>query len=82
MLLPCLPHYGFTQTAATGNQDPFLGRIKFLDETPFVTKAVFHNGMTVLINEHPMHPVVSIQMFVKSGIFDEPRDNPGTARNF
>jgi len=80
MVSPCLPQSRLVQTAFADTQDPFQGKVKFLDETPYVTKAVMGNGMTVLVNEHQMHPVVSIQIFVKAGIMDEPKGSPGIAR--
>ncbi|MBN2319337.1 MAG: insulinase family protein [Acidobacteria bacterium] len=80
ILLPCLAQSRFMHAADDKREDPFRGRVKFLEETPFVTKAVLRNGMTVIVNEHRIHPVVSIQMFVRAGILDEPPDSPGLAR--
>lgn len=80
LLLPCLPQFLFTLAAADSDEDPFRGKVKFLDETQFVTKAVLRNGMAVIVNEHPVYPVVSIQMFVRAGIIDEPSDSPGLSR--
>ncbi len=79
VILPCLEQSRSMQKVTADGQDPFRGRVTFLDETPFVTRAVLRNGMTVLVNEHKMHPVVSIQIFVSAGIVDEPPDSPGIA---
>ena len=79
MILPCLQQSRSMQKVAVDDPDPFMGRVTFLDETPFVTKAVLRNGMTVLVNEHKMHPVVSIQIFVRAGVLDDPPDSPGIA---
>jgi len=60
-------------------EDLIQEHVETLEETLFVTKAIFKNGLKVLINENRAHPVVSIQVFVKAGIFDEPADAPGLA---
>jgi zinc protease len=65
------------QTTVAGDEDPIGKYVGSLEETPFVTKAVLKNGMTVLINENHDYPVLSMQAFVKAGIFDEPDDSPG-----
>jgi|GEM_PF-922330 len=59
--------------------DPIREYVETLKETPFVTKAVLRNGLKILINENRTHPVVSIQVFVEAGVFDEPPDTPGLA---
>ncbi len=80
IFLPYLVQPRFLLPAADNGGDPYRGLVKSLDETPFVTKAVLRNGMTVIVNEHQIHPVVSIQMFVRAGVLDEPSDSPGLAR--
>jgi zinc protease len=80
IFLPWLAQPRFMHVAADNSSDPYRGLVKTLDETPFVTKAVLSNGLTVIVNEHQIHPVVSIQMFVRAGILDEPSDSPGLAR--
>ncbi|MBN2242338.1 MAG: insulinase family protein [Acidobacteria bacterium] len=76
----CLPPCLCMHSAAEDDRDPYRGQVKFLDETPYVTKAVLRNGMTVLVNEHQSHPVVSLQMYVRAGMLDEPPGSPGMAR--
>ncbi len=59
---------------------PFLQQAKSYEETPYVTKVVLKNGMTVLVNEFRPQPVVSIQAYVGTGFLDEPTRSPGIAR--
>jgi predicted Zn-dependent peptidase len=59
---------------------PFLQQVKFYEETPYVTKVVLKNGMTVLVNEYRAQPVVSIQAYIPAGFSHEPLQNPGLAR--
>jgi zinc protease len=59
---------------------PFAEFIKSYDETPFVTKAVFKNGLTVLVHEFHVAPVASVMTWVKSGDLDEPAGKSGAAR--
>ena len=58
----------------------FVKQLVSYDETPQVTKAVFKNGMTVLVNEYRAQPVVSVQAYIRAGFLNEPLDGPGTAR--
>jgi zinc protease len=60
-------------------QAPFLQYAKAYEETPSATKVVFRNGMTVLVDECRVHPVVSVQIYIRAGYFDEPQQSPGTA---
>lgn len=55
------------RSAPARGRAPFLQQAKFYDETPYVTKVVFKNGMTVLVNEYRAQPVVSIQAYVHAG---------------
>jgi zinc protease len=59
---------------------PFLQQAKSYEETPYVTKVVLKNGMTVLVNEFRPQPVVSIRAYVGTGFLDEPAKSPGIAR--
>ncbi len=66
--------------AAARKSAPFLQQAKFYEETPAVTKVVLKNGMTVLVNEHAAHPIVSIQAYVRAGLLHEPSKAAGLAR--
>jgi zinc protease len=88
IMLPCMVvfwcSFCFSQIipeppADTDRIDPIREYVKTLQETPFVTKAVLRNGLKILVNENRAHPVVSIQVFVEAGVFDEPPDTPGLA---
>ncbi len=73
---------GLSQTRRTTRSratPPFVKQLVSFDETPQVTKAVFKNGMTVLVNEYRAHPVVSVQAYIRSGFLHEPLKNPGIA---
>ena len=59
---------------------PFLQHVQAYDETLYVTKVVLKNGMTVLVNEFRAQPVVSMQLHVRAGTFDEPPQLPATAQ--
>jgi zinc protease len=67
------------QTSKRPESAPFLQHVKSYEETPYVTKVVLKNGMTVLVNEYREQPVVSIQVRVRAGFLDEPSQNPGLA---
>jgi zinc protease len=58
---------------------PFLQHAKVYEETPYVTKVVLRNGMTVLVDEFRVQPVVSLQAIVRAGHFDDPPQSPGLA---
>lgn len=58
---------------------PFLQQAKSYEESPYVTKVVFKNGLTALINEYRAQPVVSIQAYVRAGVFNEPAKDTGMA---
>jgi zinc protease len=51
--------------------------LKAYEENPQVTKVVFKNGLTVLINEFKGAPLATVSTCVKCGIADEPSDLPG-----
>jgi zinc protease len=66
--------------ASTRPGAPFLQSVKTYEETPNVTRVVLKNGMTVLVDEFRIQPVVSIQLYVRAGSFDDPPQSPGMAR--
>jgi zinc protease len=47
---------------------PFMLQAKSLEETPSLTKAVFKNGLKVLVNEYRAHPVVSVQAYIHTDV--------------
>jgi zinc protease len=58
---------------------PFLQQAKSYEDAPYITKVVFKNGMTVLVNEYRAQPIVSIQAYVDAGFSEEPPQNAGLA---
>ncbi len=48
-----------------------------VEESTFVTEALFKNGLKVLVNEHRSHPVVSIQAVIRTGLWNTADKNPG-----
>jgi zinc protease len=58
---------------------PFLQNAKSYEETPYVTKVVLKNGVTVLVEENGIQPIVSIQAYIHAGFWDEPAKDPGLA---
>jgi zinc protease len=68
-----------SRPAPTRPGAPFLQHLKSYEETPFVTKVVLKNGMTVLVDEYRIHPVVSMQLYVHAGSFDDPPQSLGMA---
>lgn len=59
---------------------PFLQQAKSFEETPYITKLVLRNGLTILVEERRTQPVVAIQTHVRAGSFHEPAQNVGGAR--
>ncbi|HSW38612.1 MAG TPA: insulinase family protein, partial [Acidobacteriota bacterium] len=47
---------------------PFMLEASSYEETPFFTRVVFNNGLTVLVDEYRAHPVVSIQAHIRTEI--------------
>jgi zinc protease len=78
----CLAQTRQTQSRQTGSRSgaPFLQQVKAYEETPHVTKVVLKNGMTVLVNEYRIQPVVSMQIYVHTGFWADPPQSPGMAR--
>ena len=64
----------------TRSTPEFVKKLASYTETPQVTKAVFKNGMTVIVNEYRARPVVSAQVYVRAGFLNDPLNAPGTAR--
>jgi zinc protease len=62
-----------------GSRAQFLQHAKSYEETPYVTRVEFRNGLTALVNEYRSEPVVSLQAYVLSGYSNEPPEGPGTA---
>ncbi len=58
---------------------PFLQHAKFYEETPYITRVVFRNGLTALVNEYRPEPLVSIQAYVRAGYSNEPSQSTGVA---
>jgi zinc protease len=79
----CFCATGFPQnrpalrSSAKPPRAPFLAEAKSYEETQYVTKVVFNNGMKVLVNEFKAQPLVSIQAYVNGGISDEDAPNAG-----
>jgi zinc protease len=65
--------------AQTSPRAPFLQYVKAYEETPYVTKVILKNGMTVLVDEYRVNPVVSVQINIHVGYFDDPPQSPGMA---
>jgi zinc protease len=59
---------------------PFLLQAKSYEESPYVTKVVFRNGLTVLVDEYKTQPVVSMQAYLRAGTLNEPARNLGLAQ--
>jgi zinc protease len=56
---------------------PFLQQAKSYEESPYVTKVVFRNGLKVLVNEYKTQPIVSMQAYVRAGTLNEPAKSTG-----
>jgi zinc protease len=65
--------------SAKPQRAPFLAVAKSYEETQYVTKVVFNNGMKVLVNEFRAQPLISIQAYINGGISDEEAQNAGIA---
>jgi zinc protease len=60
---------------------PFLLQAKsFDDTTPYISKLVLRNGLTVLVEEYRSQPIVSIQAYILAGSLDEPSQGIGVTR--
>ncbi len=60
-----------------GDRALFLKKAAYYQESPNVTKLVLKNGMTVLVYEYRVHPVISVQAYVHVGSFHDPSKSPG-----
>jgi zinc protease len=56
-----------------------MDQIKYFEEASYGTKVVLKNGLTVLVSESHVAPVVDILTYVQAGRMDEPVDAPGVA---
>jgi len=84
MLLPIL---GFSQARRTPQRPApervrpeFLKQAKSFETTPYVTKLVLRNGLTILAEEFRSQPVVSVQAHIQTGSLHEPAGSVGIAR--
>jgi zinc protease len=69
------------RTTAARERAPFLLQAKSYDDTtPYISKLVLRNGLTVLVEEYRSQPVVSIQAHVRAGSLDEPPQAIGVSR--
>ncbi|MBN1568396.1 MAG: insulinase family protein [Acidobacteria bacterium] len=87
LLLIILPCFCYSQArkpakkpAAVRDRPLFLQQAKSFEETPFVTRLVLRNGLTILIEENRTQPVISIQTIIRAGSFHEPSQDIGVAR--
>jgi zinc protease len=77
---PCFPQYRNPgKRIEKVRRAPFLAEAAAYEETPYVTKIVFKNGMKVLVNEFHAQPLISIQSYINGGISDESAQNQGIA---
>jgi hypothetical protein len=60
-------------------QPAFMMKLKAFDETPFATKAVMKNGLTVIVHEFHAFPVASLTSYVRAGIAYENAENAGVS---
>jgi len=67
------------RSTSARSRAPFLEHVISYEETPFVTRAVFRNGLTALVNEYRTKPVVSLQAYVRTGYSNEPSRSQGIA---
>ena len=73
----------FSQSRAPsrGAQKPvsaaFMAETESYEESQRITKAVFKNGLTVLVYELHAHPLVSIQTYIFSGNLDDAGETVG-----
>jgi zinc protease len=66
-------------SAARSGQPAFMQKLKSYEETPFATKAVMKNGLTVIVHEFHAFPVVSITSYVRGGYAFESAENAGVS---
>ncbi len=55
----------------------YLQRLKALEETQYVTKAVLKNGLTFMVYEFHALPVATVSTYVKTGYVDETDETAG-----
>jgi zinc protease len=59
---------------------PFLQQAKAFDSTSTVARLELRNGLTILVEEFRSQPVVSIQVHIHAGSFQEPSSSIGVSR--
>ena len=86
LLLLILASISFSQARqSSGRRSPvrtpsqFQQKAKSYKTAPHIVKAVFKNGLTVLVNEFSALPLVTIQAYVDIGLLNEPPAYPGIA---
>ncbi|MDM7995467.1 MAG: pitrilysin family protein [Acidobacteriota bacterium] len=84
MLLPAL---SFAQTRRTPQRPAperlrpaFLKQARSLETTPYVTRLVLRNGLTILAEEIRTQSVVSVQVHIQAGSLHEPPGSIGVSR--
>ncbi len=82
-----MPLLGFSQTRRTparstppSSRPEFLQQARSFESTPYVTKLVLRNGLTILVEEYRSQPVVSIQAHIHAGSLHEPEGAIGVSR--
>ena len=58
---------------------PYMQNAKSYEETLHGTRIVFNDGLTVLVHEYRMQPLVSLQTYIRGGFSDDPEDAFGLA---
>ena len=58
---------------------PYMRDAKSYEETTRGTRIVFRDGLTVLVHEYRMQPLVSVQTYIRGGFSDDPEDAFGLA---
>ncbi|NWG14570.1 MAG: insulinase family protein [Acidobacteria bacterium] len=57
-----------------------MQRVRSFEETPYATKAVLRNGLTVIVHEFRAHPLAHIATYVPCGFHREPETSAGLSR--
>ncbi len=89
LILACVTVASFSQarTPARGQRrvpppraPAYLQKLRSFEETPYLTKAVLRNGLTVMVHEFRTHPLVNITTYVPGGFRDEGEQSVGFSR--
>jgi zinc protease len=62
------------------NRAPFLEQAALFEETPYVSKVVLKNGLTILVEEFKSNQLVSIQTYIRAGFLNETPGGHGAAQ--